>query len=122
MDATTPPVRPAFDASERDHLEAAKQSIASHGPRDVVQDAAAVQLGQLHALIAIAESQRGEALVQWQQAHLLKTDDELADGSVVISVEESYEEPDVTYVLVVRAGRTYKLALLRTTPLAIANR
>lgn len=111
--ASTPPVPRAYDAAEDvDHVRAADRLL-----RDGESE-----LAQVHALLAIAESVRGApATSEFTHACELPSGRELADGSMVISVEEAnYDQPNTVYITVTRAGEIYRLALLRTTPIALA--
>lgn len=110
---------PTTDHPGPDYLRRAKATMVDIGNPEVVQK------GQLYALIAIAESftgqqiPGGDQLLRATPAHMLRTDDILADGSIVVSVDGDFDEPDVTYVTVVQLERTYKLAMLRTTPVGL---
>lgn len=111
------------DASHVDHLAEAKQAVASSVySSSGYPEARAVALAQVHALIAIAEAQRGAAIDECRvAAEDLNDGDQLLDGSVVVRVEEPFDEPELVFVSVARGKVVYRLGLLRSTPVAVAQ-
>lgn len=118
---TTPAVQHAFEvqAEERiDHLEAASAALPDRagGPGADRR----TELAKAHALIAIAEALRDRKPAHpFKPAHELLPEVILADGSVVLEVAESFEEPDVIWLTVARGSRPFRMVVLRSTPMTL---